>query len=1213
MRSSLSFPALLATLVGVALIGAGCGGGAGDAAGAGCVADAQCASRLCYAGTCLDPEDDPDEDGLTNEVERRLGTNPLDPDSDDDGIPDGAEAADSDGDGRVDALEDLAGDEDGDCVPDPFDPADDDPGRPDIAALRSLFCRGAGVCADGGASRRVFCEDGVPRCDYRDVPGFEYEETSCDGRDNDCDGRTDEDLQLDGQPVGAPCGARGACGAGIVECDPSRRTPVCSTRPGGSASQAVPERCNGIDDDCDGWTDESLTSAEGLALGDACNGAGACGLGVVECDRSTERAICSTEPGGGADMSVDETCDAVDNDCDGETDEDLVTGGEDCALVGVCATAEGTVWRRCQLGRWECDFAGVPGWERGEEISCDDTDNDCDGETDEAFAYEDFDGLPRRLGAECGTGACAGGVVVCAADRSGATCTTADAWSEEDCDRIDDDCDGLTDENLFYNGKAPGQVCDGRGQCGAGVVECSPSGAATCSTNPDGSQPGGGPEVCDGQDDDCDGETDEDQQAPPDFCAAPGVCSGAAVEAVCVGGEWACDRSAILGWEAGAERTCDELDNNCNGLVDEPFPKAFGGRFLRVDAGEPPVRLDAAVGADPTGDGVLLFGGARGGGASGSLDDLWTRDLESGVWTPVEPRNGATPWPPPLTDATLLPDRLRGRALLVGGESDTGGDRVSNPEVWAFLPSEGTWTSLGVTGDREPVAGACAAFDDESRTIWLYGATATGGGALAALDPDGERLTWRAVPATGLPGIRQASLHFDAAAGRLVAVGGREPGGELSVRTLALSLPSGGAAEVTVTETAGALRPPGRLRHAAALDAFRDRVVLLGGEGADGAPLDDAWALDLPTLTWARLVLVGPGPPPLVGATLVVDADRAWLAGGWQADGRPNRSAWPLDLTSDTWSAPVTPEGPPPLADAASAVDVAGRRWYLAGGRTPTIGGEMLVAGLWVRDLTEGRWERLSDAVGLVSGGRADAVAVYDAPRRRLIVHGGRVLGEDGAQAPSDTLLAWDIDAGRWTRPMVQGPPPPPTADHAAVGVPNESRALFFGGETTAGPTSALWQLDLARLEWTQIPPGSSSPPALRGHAALWHTVAGEMLVLGGTGGGGQVLRLSPATAAWSVVTTVPELAGTVPVAWLDPLADTLLAGAWRTWDAAPTFVRIEGAEPTTHSLAAPLPTGVRGAAYAHDPSTRRAWLFGGRAGDGVAGNALWALDEACE
>ena len=169
-----------------------------------CTETADCADGVCGGGVCLDPESDNDGDHLTNGFEAQLGSNPLNADSDEDGARDDDEleslnAVDIDGDGTPDVLESRIGDGDGDCLPDQYDPQNDIP-NDDLTGLVPILCRTVGACAD--VSRlRVVCEGGAGsgRCDYSDVPEFEAVESRCDGRDNDCDGVTDDGASdLDG-------------------------------------------------------------------------------------------------------------------------------------------------------------------------------------------------------------------------------------------------------------------------------------------------------------------------------------------------------------------------------------------------------------------------------------------------------------------------------------------------------------------------------------------------------------------------------------------------------------------------------------------------------------------------------------------------------------------------------------------------------------------------------------------------------------------------------------------------------------------------------------------------------------------------------------------------------------------------------------------------------------------------------------------------------
>lgn len=224
---------------------------------------------------------------------------------------------------------------------------------------------------------------------------------------------------------------------------------------------------------------------------------GRCASGVQSCEDGAWTE-CANQV-----LPTEETCNGEDDDCDGETDEGCectpdesqtcYTGPADTQGVGQCTAGI----QACDAGSWG-DCAGEV---NPTDESCNGEDDDCDGDVDEGcdcLPGETQSCYPGPAETE-GVGTCVAGTQTC--DDSGAwgSCDGATGPADESCNGEDDDCDGDTDELDDPGGCDTGDD----GLCAVGVQACE-MGGLVC-------EPNVSPEVevCDGDDNDCDGETDE--------------------------------------------------------------------------------------------------------------------------------------------------------------------------------------------------------------------------------------------------------------------------------------------------------------------------------------------------------------------------------------------------------------------------------------------------------------------------------------------------------------------------------------------------------------------------------------------------------------------------------------------------------------------------------------------------------------------------------
>jgi large repetitive protein len=576
---------------------------------------------------------------------------------------------------------------------------------------------------DDGALEAVDCDDG----DATVNPGATE---LCNGIDDDCDGDIDEDASdattwwpdVDGDGYGDDSLA------GSLYCDgPSGMVQDnfdCDDTDAMIFAGAT-ERCNDLDDDCDGIIDENAglewyLDEDGDGFGDPdaitvdCDGANGFVADSSDCDDSDA----AVHPG------ADELCNDRDDDCDGAEDEAAVDAttwyadgdsdgyGDPTSGAPACDQPSGTV-----ADGSDCDDTDAEHHPGATEY-CDGADDDCDGFVDEEDAvdatswYLDVDGD--------GYGDASAAITACdqpsnAVDASLATdCDDSDATAHPGAtetwyDGIDGDCAGGDDFD---------QDADGYQHESYGGDDCNDTDATV--------YPGATDASYDGVDADCDGASDFD-------------ADGDGYDAEFAGGTDCDDGDSTV--YPGADEVDLGVDNDCDGDA-EIAPIAVAD----IDAAAVlehclPVGLDGSASYDPDGT-AITYTWELTSVPTGSI--LSTSDLDDpSAATPVfEPDiPGAYEFTLTVTDEgdTTTIDTLRvmiaPRSVNMPPTADAGADSTVSDTVSCALASYSTGEyDCPACADQSVVLDATATTDLEGESLSYLWTVVSGTATLRADD-----------------------------------------------------------------------------------------------------------------------------------------------------------------------------------------------------------------------------------------------------------------------------------------------------------------------------------------------------------------------------------------------------------------------------------------------------------------------------------------------
>ncbi len=265
-------------------------------------------------------------------------------------------------------------------------------------------------------------------------------------------------------------------------------------------------------------------------------------------------------------------------------------------------------------------------------------------------------------------------------------------------------------------------------------------------------------------------------------------------------------------------------------------------------SGNPTGRANASSIYISSGNRMIMYGGRN---AAGTLNDVWSLNLNTNVWQDITPTSGLLPAPRFSQNAVY--DSLMNRMIIWSGQ----GTELYN-DVWAFNLSSNSWQQLS---------------------------------------PDGN--------VTGVPLKRYGTAAvFDPVNRRLVNFAGFTTSGRFE-DTWSFNVDS-----MIWTDRTNAFHPELRCLHSGTITPDKTRMIIYGGQ--HGGALSDIWSLNLNTFVWTNITPTLKPTGRFFSQVICTNSNKAVIFGG-QSNTTFLSDLWKYSIDSSKWDS-VAQRGIKPTA-----------------------------------------------------------------------------------------------------------------------------------------------------------------------------------------------------------------------------------------------------------------------------------------------------------